>query len=91
MQMFVASAPLKELQKRFGFQWRPWRGDRGFCSVAVGRIYLHALQVTLGAFSLSVEKALHAYLLVGNAETPFVDGPGATDLIEKADTLCSDH
>jgi len=65
-------------------------GDGGFCSVAVGRIHLHALQVTLDESSLSVEKALHAYLLVGNAEA-FVDGPSATDLIEKADTLCSDH
>jgi hypothetical protein len=87
MQMFVASAPLKELNKRFGFNG----SLRGIVVSVLWRWHLHALQVTLGAFSLSVEKALHAYFLVGKRRNPFVDGPGATDLIEKADTLCSDH
>jgi len=52
-------------------------------------MYLHAGEVTLGASSLSAENALQDYLPVGNAETPFVPGPGVTDFTEKTDTFRS--
>jgi len=54
-------------------------------------MYLDAGEVTLGPSSLSAENALQDYLSVGNAETPFVLGPGASDSIEKTDTLGSDQ
>jgi hypothetical protein len=71
-------------------------GNGGLREVVVsvffgGEMYLHAGQVILGASSLSAEKALQDYLLVGNAATPFVLRRGAADFIEKTDTLGSDQ